>query len=135
MLLRARIKGGKGKEADVPRQDDSTSSGKSTDRPRDDQRDIRVPRSHDTATRKVSSGVTRLGSRSRDSEQNGPADDTDDKDRHDWEPARLAFVGKGCEEQHDDEGDHVWGYGKELRLLCQPLVWCGVIMCGDQGGN
>lgn len=52
----------------------------------------------------------------RNGEENRPADNTDQEDRHDGDTAALLVVGERGEEQHEYEGDGIRGHGEKLGL-------------------
>lgn len=73
------------------------------------QRDIGVTRGDNTDTRKVSSRIVFI---SRDSEENGPADDTETENGGGGETTGLTPIGKGGEDEHEDESDGIGRNGK-----------------------
>lgn len=68
------------------------------------QRDIGVTRCDNADTRKISSRVMFM---SRDSEEDGPADDTKAENGGSGETTSLTPIGKGSENEHEYKGDGV----------------------------
>lgn len=73
------------------------------------QRDIGVTRCDNTDTPKISSRVVFV---SRDSEKDGPADDTEAENGSGGETTGLTVIGKGSEDEHEDESNGIGRNGK-----------------------